>query len=82
MKLKHARKLTLRSIGLLLAIGLTGCAEIVSPIGVCGGLARPVAELRGALEAHPETPGAVGEAGTDVVLGYEAGCNKTPHSPG
>lgn len=33
-----------------------------------------VADLRASLEAHPETPNAVGEAGTDVVIGHEGGC--------
>lgn len=33
-----------------------------------------VANLRTALEAHPETPAPVGEAATDVVIGFEGGC--------
>lgn len=61
----------------MVALGLTGCGETVSGIGVCGGLERPVAGLRSALEGNAaETPEAVGEAATDVVLGFEAGCVK------
>lgn len=41
---------------------------------ICAGLKRPIADLRGALMAHPETPQDVGEAGTRVVLMTEAGC--------
>ena len=59
---------------LLAALGLTGCVATVSEPGLCAGLRGPVADLRGALLAHPETPEAVGEAGADVVLGFEAGC--------
>ena len=47
----------------------------VSDSALCAGLDRPVSDLRLGLEAHPETPQAVGEAGTDVVLGFEAGCD-------
>jgi hypothetical protein len=42
--------------------------------GVCEGLSGAVAGLETALLAHPETPPAVGEAGTDVVIGFNAGC--------
>lgn len=59
---------------LMAACGLTACAPRVSDSALCAGLNRPVIELRTGLEAHPETPQAVGEAGTDVVLGFEAGC--------
>lgn len=65
----------MRLILILTAVaGLTGCAAPVSDNSVCAGLARPVAELRGALMAHPETPKAVGESGTRVVVLSEAGC--------
>lgn len=64
----------MRFLVLTAALGLTGCVATVSPTGICAGLQRPVADLRGALEANPDTPQAVGEAGTDVVLGFEAGC--------
>lgn len=58
---------------MLILLALTGCTA-VSDSAICAGLARPVAELRAALEANPQTPDPVGEAGTDVVLGMEAGC--------
>lgn len=55
-------------------LGLTACAPAANDAGICAGLSATTAELRAALEAHPETPDAVGEAGTDVVIGLEAGC--------
>ena len=65
----------MRWIILPIALGLTGCSATVSTSGLCAGLSRPVGELRGALVSNAaETPEAVGEAGTDVVLGLEAGC--------
>lgn len=56
------------------AAGLTGCATPANDSAICAGLARPIAALRGALLAHPETPQAVGESGTRVVVLTEAGC--------
>lgn len=64
----------MRLLLLTAALGLTGCAMPVSDSAICVGLDRPVTLLRSSLESHPETPQAVGEAGTDVVLGFEAGC--------
>ena len=61
-------------LGLTAAIGVTGCAPRVETDALCAPLRPYVANLRTALEAHPETPHAVGEAGTDVVIGYEGGC--------
>ena len=58
-----------------IAIGLTGCTAPVTETGLCRGLDGPVADLRGALVANvTDTPETVGEAGTRVVLGFEAGC--------
>lgn len=57
-----------------IVLGLTGCVEPVSEPAICAGLNAPVTELRAALIANPQTPEPVGEAGTDVVLGYNAGC--------
>jgi hypothetical protein len=65
----------MRLIILMAALGLTGCAMPVTERGICIGLGPHVAELRSGLEAHPETPEAVGEAGTTVVLGFEGACN-------
>lgn len=68
---------------LLLLVALLGTTACVIPglderpptdAGVCIALAGDVAALRRGLEAHPETPDAVGEAGADVVIGFEAGC--------
>lgn len=53
--------------------GLSGCAT-VNEAGLCAGIAAPVAALRSALLSNPQTPDAVGEAGADVVIGIEAGC--------
>lgn len=58
---------------IILLLALAGCTS-VSDSAICAGLKRPVAELRAALEANPQTPDPVGEAGTDVLLGMEAGC--------
>lgn len=57
-------------VGLL---GTTGCVTATSE-GVCLGLLPDVAALEKALLANPQTPDAVGEAGTDVVIGFGAGC--------
>lgn len=59
---------------LVAAIGMTGCVGTASDAGLCLGLRSDVAALRQALLAHPETPAPVGEAGTDVVIGFQAGC--------
>lgn len=65
----------MRWIALLAVAGLTACNQPVSNSGLCAGLSRPVTALRGALIANAaQTPEAVGEAGTDVVLGFNAGC--------
>lgn len=66
----------MRTLILLTVVGLTGCSTAVSDVALCSGLKRPVAALRGALMAHPDTPQAVGEAGTRVVLLTEAGCDE------
>jgi hypothetical protein len=66
----------MRLLLLMAVLGLTGCAVPVSDSAICAGLDRPVSELRGALIANPDTPELVGEAGTDVVLGFEAGCGQ------
>lgn len=59
---------------LVAALGLTGCAAIQSDAALCQAL--PVEALATALLAHPETPDPVGEAGTDVVIGWRAGCGR------
>ena len=59
---------------LAVVAGTTGCSAPAVDSGLCRALARPVQELRAALEGHPKTPEAVGEAGADVVIGIEAGC--------
>jgi hypothetical protein len=61
-------------IVLTAALGVSACAVTADTSGICQGLVLPVASLRLALEAHDATPAAVGEAATDVVLGFEAGC--------
>lgn len=67
----------MRWIVLTTALGLTACVAPVSTTGLSARLGRSVAALRGALTAYaPQTPGSVGEAGTDAVLGFEAGCSK------
>lgn len=56
-------------------IGTSACLKPpTESAGVCEGLSGAVAGLEASLLAHPETPPAVGEAGTDVVIGFNAGC--------
>lgn len=54
--------------------GMTGCVSPANDAGLCLGLRSDVAALRRALLDHPETPAPVGEAGADVVIGFEGGC--------
>ena len=55
-------------------LGMTGCVSGPTSEGLCLGLRSEVATLERALLAHPETPDPVGEAGADVVIGFDAGC--------
>ena len=64
----------LRLLALAALLGATGCVSTTTSEGLCLGLGPPGAALERALLAHPETPDAVGEAGTDVVIGFDAGC--------
>ncbi len=62
-------------IALATAAGMSGCAvPAPTDAGLCLALAPAMAALRRGLEAHPETPGPVGEPGADAVIGFEAGC--------
>ncbi len=55
--------------------GMSGCAApATTDAGLCLGLGRDVAALRRALTDHPQTAAPVGEAATDVVIGFEAAC--------
>lgn len=64
-----------RPLALLAALGMTACQPTpdIEP-GVCVGLRPHVSALERALLAHPETPQPVGEAGTDTVIAFDAGC--------
>lgn len=53
---------------------MTGCVSAPSKPGLCAGLRAPINALEAALLAHPETHDAAGEAGTDAVIGFKAGC--------
>lgn len=65
----------MRWLALMAVLGLTACAEPVGHSGLCSGLRRPAADHRAALTRHAkDTPEAVGETGTDLVLAVEAGC--------
>ncbi|MFE3836075.1 hypothetical protein [Pseudogemmobacter sonorensis] len=66
----------MRRIPLLLAalLGMTGCVRPANDAGLCIAAAPDVAALRRALLDHPETPDPVGEAGADLVIGFEAVC--------
>ena len=63
-------------LGLAAVAGMTGCTATSLPAseGPCIGLWPHVRALERALVAHPEAPDAVGEAGVDVVIAYDAGC--------
>lgn len=62
---------------LMIVLGATGCLAPANDAAFCRPFyAGKVADLRGALIANPQTPDAVGEAATDVVIGHEAGCRK------
>jgi len=69
---------SMKALALMLAAaGLSGCLRSVSPSsdGVpCVALKPRTDALRGALMAHPETPEAVGQVATDIVLGTDAVC--------
>ena len=53
---------------------VSGCASGTSEAGLCAGLRAPVDALEAAMLADSQTPDPVGEAGTDVVIGFNAGC--------
>lgn len=55
---------------------MSGCLGSNVPVtnGVCDGLRPSVSNFEAALSAHPETPDAVGEAGVDIIVGFDAGC--------
>ena len=65
----------MRWIMLAMATGASGCAgiETVGDRPLAERLACPVAALSDALDAHPETPDAVGQAATTVVIVAQAG---------
>ena len=64
----------LKSLAVTAVLGMTGCVAGTSEAGLCAGLRAPVDALERALLAHPATADEVGEAGTDVVIGFNAGC--------
>lgn len=64
----------MRSILVLTFLGLSGCTATSDAAFCAATYSRVIADLRAGLEAHPETPDAVGEPATDAVLGHEAGC--------
>lgn len=66
----------MRSIAILGLLGVSACMPVASDDALCGALGGRIDGLAEALIAHPETPDPVGEAGTDVVLGFEGGCNE------
>ena len=53
---------------------VSGCVGATSEAGLCAGLRAPVGALEAAMLADSRTPDPVGEAGTDVVIGFNAGC--------
>ncbi|UFS67763.1 hypothetical protein LO749_16865 [Paracoccus denitrificans] len=62
-------------LAMLVAIGVSACAgPSATDAGLCLAQRADVARLMAALEAHSDTPDAVGDAATDVVIGFESGC--------
>lgn len=65
----------MRLLILLAAAGLSACGVPAPTNAVpCLVLGPVVGDLRAGLQDHPETPDAVAEPATDVVLGTEAVC--------
>lgn len=64
----------MKSLAVTAVLGMTGCVAGTSEPGLCAGLRAPVDALERTLLAHPQTPDPVGEAGADVVIGFNAGC--------
>ena len=65
----------LKALTLAALLGMTGCATIATDSGICASDVLPAVNALGdALLAHPETPGAVAEPATDVVIGIETAC--------
>ncbi|WP_161487236.1 MULTISPECIES: hypothetical protein [unclassified Sulfitobacter] len=61
------------AIAMLILLGATGCVR-GSDAAFCGpDFTGAVDRLAEALP-HPDTPDSVGQAGTAVVLGHDAGC--------
>ncbi len=63
-----------RILGAMALLGVTGCVGATSEAGLCAGLRAPVDALEAAMLADSRTPDPVGEAGADVVIGFNAGC--------
>lgn len=63
----------MRKLLLLSCLGVSACVN-PNDAGICVASEEDVATLRKELENHPETPDAVGEAGTEVVMGLEGAC--------
>ena len=56
----------------MVALGLSGCSDLANRDAVLDGFAVPMADLQRGLLAHPETPEAVGEPATDLIVLYRA----------
>ncbi len=65
------RKIALAMVAVL---GLTACVKPSTNAGLCLAQRDDMAALRVGLRAHPETPDAVGEPATDLVIGYAGAC--------
>ena len=62
------------ALALVALIGLTGCVKPATDAGLCLAQRGDMARLAAGLRAHPETPDAVGEPATDLVVGYRGAC--------
>lgn len=64
----------MRYAAVAICLGVSACSATSDAAFCAPDYTSVIASLRAGLEAHPETPDAVGEPATSAVLGHEAGC--------
>ena len=75
-RLKRSERLTMRfKIAMLPLLGVTACLN-VTDAAFCGPDYTGAIDRLATALPDPNTPDAVGRAGTAVVLGHDAGCAK------
>lgn len=67
----------MKRLSLLTLAALLGTSACVNTTTICGTkIEEAASDLNAALLAHPETPAAVGEPATDIVIGVSAACSQ------